>query len=116
MNYYRKVVKPINELKYKMQIGALTLSVNKNKSDIKSLRDNNLSKINTNKINISSNLEKINDISSNLTKEIFNENYIVEKQNFSFDKNTHFFNILEVNLKNDFKIGDIIKISTNVFL
>ena len=47
-------------------------------------------------MNSSSNLEKINDISSNLTKEIFNKNYIVEKQNLSFDNNTHIFNILEV--------------------
>ena len=76
MNYYRKVVKPVNELKYKMQITALTLNINKNKSDIISLRDNNLSKINN---NISSNLEEINDISSNLKKEVFNENYIIEK-------------------------------------
>ena len=42
-------------------------------------------------------------------------NYIVENQNFSFNKNTHFFNIIEVNIKNDFKIGDIIKISANIF-
>ena len=104
MNYYRKIEKPINELKYKMQIAALILNINKNKNDIISLKDN-----------ISSNLEKINNISSNFKKEIFNENYIVEKQNFSFDKNTHFFNILEANIKNDFKIGDVIKINANVF-
>ena len=70
MNYYTKAIKPFNELKYKMQIAGLTLNINKNKSDIISLRDNNLSKISSNKINISSNLEKINDISSNLIKEI----------------------------------------------
>ena len=50
---------------------------------------------------ISSNLDKINDISSNLKKEIFNENYNIENQKFNFNANTHFFNILEVNLKND---------------
>ena len=73
MNYYRKIEKSVNDLKYKIQIAALALKVNENKSDIKSLKDNNLSKININKINISNNLEKINDISSNLTKEVFNE-------------------------------------------
>ena len=41
-----------------MLISALTLKVNENKNDIKSLNDNNLSKININKINISSNLRK----------------------------------------------------------
>ena len=91
MNYFRRVEKPINELKYKMQIAALILNINENKNDIKSLRDNNLEKINNNKINISSNLEKINDISSNLIKEIFNKNYTVGNQKFKFDKNTHFF-------------------------
>ena len=115
MNYYRKIGKSVNDLKYKFQIAALTLKINENKNDIKSLKDANLSKININKINISNNLDKINDISSNLTKEVFNENYIVENQNFSFDKNTHFFNIIEVNIKNDFKIGDIIKINANIF-
>ena len=109
MNYYREVEKSVNDLKYKMQIAALTLNVNKNKSDIKTLRDTNLLKINTNKINISSNLEKINGISSNLIKEVFNKSYIIEKQNFSFDKNKHFFNIIEANIKNNFKIDDVIK-------
>ena len=52
MNYYRKVLKPINELKYQMQIAGLTLNINKNKNDIISLRDNILLKINN---NISSN-------------------------------------------------------------
>ena len=115
MNYYRKIGKSINDLKYKMQIAALTLKINEDKSDIKTLEDNNLLKINSNKINISNNLEKINDISNNLTKEIFNEKYIVESKNFSFDKNTHFFNIIEINIKNDFKIDDVIKINANSF-
>ena len=115
MNYYRKIEKSINELKYKMQIAALTLNVNKNKSDIKTLKDNNLLKINTNKINISNNLDKINDISSNLTKQVFNKKYIVEKQNFNFNANKHFFNIIEINIKNNFKLGDVIEINANVF-
>ena len=57
MNYYRKIETSVNDLKYKMQMTALVLNVNKNKSDVISLRDN-----------ISSNLDKINDISSNLKK------------------------------------------------
>ena len=111
MNYFGRIEKPINDLKYKFQIAALTLKINENKNDIKSLKDTNLLKINT---NISNNTDKINDISSNLTKEVFNENYIIENQKFSFDKNNHFFNIIEINIKNDFKIGDVIKISANI--
>ena len=34
MNYYRKIETSINDLKYKMQIAALTLNTNKNKNDI----------------------------------------------------------------------------------
>ena len=55
MNYFRRIQKPIDELKYKMQIAALTLSINKNKIDIESLNSNissNLEKININKKNI----------------------------------------------------------------
>ena len=37
MNYYRKIEKPINDLKYKMQIAALILNMNKNKNDIKEI-------------------------------------------------------------------------------
>ena len=44
MNYYRKIEKSINDLEYKTQISALTLNVNKNKTDIKTLKDNNLTK------------------------------------------------------------------------
>ena len=76
MNYYRKTVdNVVDNVKLKMQIGALTLKLSENNGNISS----NLSKINTNtsdisnsKTDISSNLSKINtntsDISSNLSK------------------------------------------------
>ena len=43
------------------------------------------------------------------------KNILVESKNFIFNKNTHFFNLIEINLENDFKINDIIKINTNIF-
>ena len=83
MNYYRKTVdNVVDNVKLKMQMGALTLKLSENNGNISS----NLSKINTNtsdisnsKTDISSNLSKINtntsdisnsktDISSNLSK------------------------------------------------
>ena len=83
MNYYRKPInKTIDDIKLKIQMGALTLKLSENNGNISS----NLSKINTNtsdisnsKTNISSNLSKINtntsdisnsktNISSNLSK------------------------------------------------
>ena len=42
MNYFRRIEKPLSELKYKMQIGALLLNINKNKIDIESLKNNEL--------------------------------------------------------------------------
>ena len=76
MNYYRKTVdNVVDNVKLKMQMGALTLKLNENKNNISNSKTNissNLSKINTNTSDISSNLTKINtntsDISSNLTK------------------------------------------------
>ena len=90
MNYYRKPInEAINDIKLKMQLGAITLKLSENNNNISSNTSDissNLSKINTNtsdisnsKTDISSNLSKINtntsvisnsktDISSNLSK------------------------------------------------
>ena len=76
MNYYRKNVNDTaNDVKLKMQIGALTLKLSENNENISSNLTNissNLTKIGDNETNISSNLTKIGDnetnISSNLTK------------------------------------------------
>ena len=69
MNYYRKTIdNTANDVKLKMQMGALTLKLNENNGNISS----NTSDISNSKTDISSNLSKINtntsDISSNLSK------------------------------------------------
>ena len=83
MNYYRKPInKVIDDVKLKMQLGALTLRLSENNDKIDSLigvdknikKDvsNNSEKISINESTISSNLEEINDIKSLLpTSEIF---------------------------------------------
>ena len=83
MNYYRKPLnKIIDDVKLKMQIGALTLKISENNDKIDDLLEvdknikndisSNLTKIDNNKTNISPNLTKIDNnetnISSNLTK------------------------------------------------
>ena len=83
MNYYRKPIdKVANDVKLKMQLGALTLKISENNDKIDDLLtvdknikkdvSSNTSKIDTNENDISSNLEKIgtneNTISSNLKK------------------------------------------------
>ena len=125
MNYYRKSV---DNVKLKMQIGALTLKLSENNGNISS----NLSKINTNtsdisnsKTDISSNLSKINtntsDISSNLTKintieennlkisdEVFNDKYNIVNQSFNFNKNTHSYRLFEKVIENNMTTGELI--------
>ena len=75
MNYYRKPInKVIDDVKLKMQLGALTLKISENNNKIDSLLtvdknikkdiSSNLSKITTNEGDISSNLEQIADIKS----------------------------------------------------
>ena len=83
MNYYRKNVNNVvDNVKLKMQIGALTLKLSENNGNISSNLskiNNNISDISNSKTDISSNLSKINtntsdisnsktDISSNLSK------------------------------------------------
>ena len=77
MNYYRKTVdNTANDLKLKMQIGALTLKLSENNGNISS----NTSLIDTNKNNISSNTSLIdtnkNNISSNTSLIDTNKNNI----------------------------------------
>ena len=87
MNYYRKPINKVaNDVKLKMQLGALTLKISENNDKI-----DNLLKVDENiKKDVSNNATKVENISSNLIKEIFNENYIIENQNFESNKNFHF--------------------------
>ena len=124
MNYYRKPIdKVANDVKLKMQLGALTLKISENNNKIDSslevdkdiIKDvsTNTSKLDTNERNISYNLSKINDnknsISNNLQKidnftqyilksaKDFDQTFNIEKQTFRFNKDTHFYTIFEKN-------------------
>ena len=130
MNYYRKTVdNVVDNVKLKMQMGALTLKLSENNGNISS----NLSKINTNtsdisnsKTDISSNLSKINtntsDISSNLSKinaiensnnlkisdEVFNNRYDIINQYFNFNENSHSYKLFEKLIENNLTTGELI--------
>ena len=122
MNYYRKTVNNIvDNVKLKMQIGALTLKLSENNGNISS----NLTKIGNNETNISSNLTKIGNnetnISSNLTKinaigennlkipdEVFNDRYDIINQSFNFNKNTHSYRLFEKVIENNMNTGELI--------
>ena len=87
MNYYRKPIDEVaNDVKLKMQLGALTLKLNENNKKIDDLIgvDKNIKKdvssnsglIDTNTSSISSNLGKINNIENDLVD--FTTHYSIE--------------------------------------
>ena len=114
MNYYRKPInKVINDVKLKMQLGALTLKISENNNKIDDLigvdknikKDvsTNLGQISTNKSSISNNSEQINDIKSLLpTSEIFKKTYSITNQSFRFTRNIVYFKLLEKEIENNF--------------
>ena len=121
MNYYRKTVdNVVDNVKLKMQMGALTLKLSENNGNISS----NLTKIGNNETNISSYLTKIGNnetnISSNLTKinaieennlkisdEVFNDKYNIITQSFNFNKNLHSYQLFEKIIKNYMTTGEL---------
>ena len=101
--------------------------INDNENSI----SNNLGKINDNTNNISSNLGKINNnenyISTNLTKidnfaqyilksaKDFEEKYIIEKQIFRFNKDTHFYTIFEKEIEYNFTRNSLLLVKNNIY-
>ena len=126
MNYYRKTVNnTANDVKLKMQIGALTVKITENNDNISSnltkIGNNetnissNLTKIGDNETNISSNLEIINSIKENnlkISNNIFNDKYDIEKQLFSFNENMHLYKLFEINIENNLNLDGEFSINT----
>ena len=140
MNYYRKLInKVVDDVKLKMQLGALTLKISENNDKIDDLLEvdknikndvsnntakidtnegaisSNLGKITTNKGDISSNLEKIDDIKKFLIySEDFKKTFNIEKQMFRFNKTTHFYTIFEKEITYDFTKNSLLFIDNNI--
>ena len=142
MNYYRKPInKVVDDVKLKMQLGALTLKISENNDKIDSLLtvdknvikdvSSNTSKIDTNENDISSNLEKIdenkNSISSNLEKidnftqyilksaKDFKQTFNIEKQTFRLNKDTHFYTMCEKEIEYDFIRNGLLFVKNNMY-
>ena len=124
MNYYRKPInKTVDDIKLKMQIGALKLSeINENiSSNLTKIGDNetnifsNLTKIDDNETNNSLNLEKINSIEENnlkISNNVFNDKCYIENQLFSFNKNVHSYKLFEKVFEYDFNTDGELIINT----
>ena len=83
-----------------------------NKNDISS----NLEIINTNKNNISSNLEQIIDIKSLLpTSEIFKKTFTIKNQSFRFASNVIYFKLSEIEIENNFNVDEKLEINGNIY-
>ena len=120
MDYYRKPInKIVNDVKFKMQLGALTLKLNENNNKINDLIgvDKNIKKdissnsdlIDTNTSNISSNLSKLNNIENNLilVDDIYNETFDIPRFSEIYKDNRIFYRQLYSN----FTTNGIIKIN-----
>ena len=135
MNYYRKPInKVVNDVKLKMQLGALTLKLNdligvdKNiKNDISTnsgkIDDNkndistNSNLINSNTKSISTNLEKIDNFTQYILQsgKDFEEKYTIEKQIFKFNKNKHFYTIFEKEIEFEFTKNSLLFVKNNIY-
>ena len=124
-DYYRKTVnKVVNDVKLKMQLGALTLKLNENNKKIDDLIgvDKNIKKdISTNSGKIGTNTSNIDEIKSNLSNIDFNsgnkysiENFFIYnieiENNYVLNKDKKSFSIFKYTLEDDFKKDSILEI------
>ena len=121
--YWRKIEDVENDIENTMQISSILLKLkgydddlskidtneNNISSNLSKIEDNetnistNLSNIEDNETNISTNLEKINDIKSILPKsEILKKTYSIKNQSFRFTRNIVYFKLLEIEIENNF--------------
>ena len=129
MNYYRKPInKVIDDVKLKMQLGALTLKLSENNNKIDNLIgvDKNIKKdVSSNSGKIDTNTSNIDEIKSNLSNIDFDSNnkYSIEnffiynieiEKNYTLNKDNPEFTIFNYNLEDNFKKDDILEIDCKI--
>ena len=125
MNYYRKPIdKVANDVKLKIQLGALTLKLSENNKKIADLIgvDKNIKKdVSSNTSKIDTNTSNIDEIKSNLSNIDFNsgikfsiENFFIYnieiENNYILNKDKTSFSIFKYTLEDDFKKDSILEI------
>ena len=122
MNYYRKPInKVVDDVKLKMQLGALTLKISENNDKIDDLlkvdenikKDivDNTSKIGTNENDIPSNLEKINSIKNDILTKIKSDINEIKSNlsNIDFNSNNKYsienFFIYNIGIENRYELN-----------
>ena len=121
--YWREIEKVENDIENAMQISSILLKLKGYDEDIEKIDTNenniadNLGKIGDNENNISNNLEKIDNISKFLLKsdKDFEKTYNIESQTFRFNKDNHFFTILEKEIEHNFIKNTLLFIKNNIY-
>ena len=125
MDYYRKPInKVVNDVKLKMQLGALTLKLSENNKKIDDLIkvDKNIKKdVSSNTTKIDTNTSNIDEINQNLSNIDFNsgnkysiENFFIYnieiEKSYKLNKDKRNFSIFKYTLEDDFKKDSILEI------
>ena len=121
--YWREIEDVENDIENAMQISSILLKLKGYDANLEKIDDNennissNLGKIDNNENNISNNLEKIDNISEFILKsdKDFEKTYNIEPQTFRFNKDKHFFNILEEEIEHDFIKNSLLFIKNNMY-
>ena len=138
--YYRKISNVENDIENAMQISSILLKlkgydkkleglskIGTNESNISSnsgqISTNtgaiaiNSGQINNNSNNISSNLEKIDNFKKYMSESSINfvKNYAIEKQIFRFNKDKHFYTILEKEIEYKFNKNSLLFVKNNMY-
>ena len=121
--YWRKIEDVGNDIENAMQISSILLKLKGYDDDLSKIGDNennissNLTKINDNENSISNNLGKIDNISKFLLKsdKDFEKTFNVEAQTFRFNKDNHFFTILEKEIEHGFIKNSLLFVKNNMY-
>ena len=106
--YWRKIEDVENDIENAMQISSILLKLKGYDAD--------LSKIDDNENNISSNLKKIDNFTQYILQsgKDFEEKYIIEKQIFRFDRNKHFYTMFEKEIEYNFTKNSLLFVKNNM--
>ena len=119
--YWRKIEDVENDIENAMQISSILLKLKEYDDDLSKIDENNISsnltKINDNENSISNTLEKIGNISEFILKsdKDFEKTYNIEPQIFKFNKDNHFFSILEKEITHEFKKNSLLFVKNNIY-
>ena len=120
--YWRKIEDVENDIENAMQISSILLKL-KGYDDLSKIDTNennissNLTKINDNENSISNNLDKIDNISEFILKsdKDFEKTYNIEPQIFKFNTNNHFFSIFEKEIEHDCIKNSLLFVKNNIY-